>query len=88
MSVRIKKKDRRPELMRSLETATGKSLERAAMLCRSIAQQMVSRKYTGPSREEKDRKNARAREKRAMLKAAAKDAYLKKLYGPTFGEKE
>lgn len=74
--------------MRSLETATGKSLERAAKLCRSIAQQMVSRKYTGPSREEKDRKNARAREKRAMLKAAAKDAYLKKLYGPTFGEKE
>ena len=88
MSVRIKKKDRRLELMRLLETATGKSLERAAKLCRSIAQQMVSRKYTGPSREEKDRKNARAREKRAMLKAAAKDAYLKKLYGPTFGEKE
>ena len=88
MSVRIKKKDRRPELIRSLETATGKSLERAAKLCRSIAQQMVSRKFTGPSREEKDRKNARAREKRAMLKAAAKDAYLKKLYGPTFGEKE
>jgi len=88
MSVKIKKKDRRPELMRSLETAAGKSLERAAKLCRSIAQQMVSRKYTGPSREEKDRKNARAREKRAMLKAAAKDAYFKKLYGPTFGEKE
>ena len=88
MSVKIKKKDRSPELMRSLETATGKSLERAAKLCRSIAQQMVSRKYTGPSREEKDRKNARAREKRAMLKAAAKDAYFKKLYGTTFGEKE
>ena len=88
MSVKIKKKDRRPELMRSLETAAGKSLERAAKLCRSIAQQMVSRKYTGPSREEKDRKNARAREKRAILKAAAKDAYLKRLYGPTFGEKE
>ena len=87
MSVKVKKKDRRPELMRSLETATGKSLERAAKLCRSIAQQMVSRKYTGPSREEKDRKNARAREKRAMLKAAAKDALLKRLYGPTFGEK-
>ena len=88
MSVKIKKKDRRPELMRSLETAAGKSLERAAKLCRSIAQQMVSRKYTGPSREEKDRKNARAREKRAMLKAAAKDAYFKKLYGTTFEEKE
>ena len=88
MSVKVKKKDRRPELMRSLETAAGKSLERAAKLCRSIAQQMVSRKYTGPSREEKDRKNARAREKRAMLKAAAKDALLKRLYGPTFGEKE
>jgi hypothetical protein len=41
-------------------------------LCRSIAQQMVSRKYTGPSREERDRKNARARQKRAELKERAR----------------
>jgi hypothetical protein len=72
MSVKVKKVDRRPELMRHLQTATGKSLQRAAKLCKAIAQQLVSRKYSGPSREEKDRKNARARQRRADLRERAK----------------
>jgi hypothetical protein len=70
MSVKVKRKDRRPELRKQLKTATGKSLERAAKLCKAIAQQLVSRKYSGPSREEKDRKNAKARQKRAEAKGS------------------
>jgi hypothetical protein len=72
MSVKVKKIDRRPELMRHLETATGKSLQKAARLCKAIAQQLVSRKYSGPSREERDKKNARARQRRADLRERAK----------------
>ena len=71
MSVKIKKRDRRPELMRSLNTAAGKSLKKAAILCKAIAQQLVSRKYPGTSREEKDRKNAAARKKRAEARQRA-----------------
>ena len=71
MSVKIKKIDRRPELMRSLNTAAGKSLKKAALLCQAIAQQLVSRKFPKPTREQMDRKNARAREKRAAAKQRA-----------------
>lgn len=71
MSVKIKKIDRRPELMRSLNTAAGKSLKKAALLCQAIAQQLVSRKFPKPTREQMDRKNARAREKRAAARQRA-----------------
>lgn len=71
MSVKIKKIDRRPELMRSLNTAAGKSLKKAALLCQAIAQQLVSRKFPKPTREQMDRKNAKAREKRAAARQRA-----------------
>ena len=72
MTAKVKRIDRRPELMRSLDTATGKALKQAALLCQAIARQLVSKQYTGPSREERDRKNRRARERRAELKERAR----------------
>jgi hypothetical protein len=68
VSVKIKRTDRRPELMRSLNTAAGKSLKKAALLCQAIARELVSRKFPKPTREQMDRKNAKAREKRARMR--------------------
>ena len=65
MSVKVKKKvDRRPELMRSLETAAGKALQHAATLCKGVARQLVSKRYQ-MTKEERDRKNAKQRKRRA-----------------------
>lgn len=57
MTAKVKRIDRRPELMRSLNTASGKALKQAALLCQAIARQLVSRKYVkGASRRKRNDK--------------------------------
>jgi hypothetical protein len=46
MTVKVKRlPDRRPELMRQLQTAAGRALNEAAMLVRNAAKQLVSVRY-------------------------------------------
>ena len=71
MTVKVKlRKDNRPLLMRALETATGKAMQDAALLCREIAKKLVSKRYQ-MSKGERDRKNLRQRLKRRRDKEAA-----------------
>lgn len=69
MSVKVKKKvDRRPELMRSLETATGKALQHAATLCKGVARQLVSKRYQRvPNRRGRNKAQAAASEQQTEM---------------------
>ena len=62
MTAKVKRIDRRPELMRSLDTATGKALRQAALLCQAIARQLVSKRYIR-SNEEREERRAKARKR-------------------------
>ena len=62
MTAKVKRIDRRPELMRSLDTATGKALKQAALLCQAIARQLVSKRYIR-SNEEREERRAKARKR-------------------------
>ncbi len=67
MTVKAKRIDRRPELMRSLDTATGKALRQAALLCQAIARQLVSKRYIR-SNEEREERRAKARKRGSGLR--------------------
>jgi len=66
MTAKVKRIDRRPELMRSLDTATGKALKQAALLCQAIARQLVSKRYIR-SNEEREERRAKARKRGSGL---------------------
>jgi hypothetical protein len=57
MTVKVKRlPDRRPELMRQLQTAAGRALHEAAMLVRNAAKQLVSVRYVRVKRQRRRRR--------------------------------
>jgi hypothetical protein len=57
MTVKVKRlPDRRPELMRQLQTAAGRALNEAAMLVRNAAKQLVSVRYVRVKRQRRRRR--------------------------------